>query len=247
MSPAGVVGGRISVMGAFNAPRDKAAQVRALVYVMFLMFAMTMDSVGVIIPQVIKTFRLGAAAAGAFQYASTIGVALGGLGLGFLADRLGRKGAILLGLCVYALIAFQFADEPQLRRLQRALVHGRPGHRRLQDGRARAHRRPLPLAERPHRDDEHGRGLLRRGRRHRTRRRHPARQPRGLLEMDLCGGGRALPRADRADAADALSGAGAAQGGRQDRLWADAQDRRRSLGAGLRRRHHALRRSSRRR
>ncbi len=80
--------------------------VAGLTYLMFMMFAMTTDSVGVIIPALIKSFRLSLTAAGAFQYASMAGIALSGLGLGFLADRLGRKGTIILGLSLFALTAF---------------------------------------------------------------------------------------------------------------------------------------------
>ena len=86
--------------------RRDAVLIRALTFTIFLMFAMSTDAVGVIIPQVIHEFRLSMTAAGSFQYASQGGVALGGLGLGFLADRLGRKGAILLGLSVFAADAF---------------------------------------------------------------------------------------------------------------------------------------------
>jgi fucose permease len=88
--------------------RNNAALIRAMTFTIFLMFAMSTDAVGVIIPQIIRDFRLSMTAAGSFQYASQGGVALGGLGLGFLADRLGRKGAILLGLSVFAAVAFLF-------------------------------------------------------------------------------------------------------------------------------------------
>lgn len=88
--------------------RGNDVLIRALTFTVFLMFAMTTDAVGVIIPQIIKDFRLSMTQAGAFQYASQGGVALGGLGLGFLADRLGRKGAILLGLGFFAADAFLF-------------------------------------------------------------------------------------------------------------------------------------------
>ncbi|ESQ85247.1 hypothetical protein AEAC466_05920 [Asticcacaulis sp. AC466] len=83
--------------------------IRILTYLMFMMFAMTTDSVGVIIPEVIKAFNLTMAEGGAFQYATMGGIALAGLGLGFLADRLGRKGTIMLGLVLFALNAFLFA------------------------------------------------------------------------------------------------------------------------------------------
>lgn len=83
--------------------------IRILTYLMFMMFAMTTDSVGVIIPQVIKTFGLGMAAAGSFHYASMTGIALGGVCLGFLADRLGRKVTIVIGLTAFASSAFLFS------------------------------------------------------------------------------------------------------------------------------------------
>ena len=88
-----------------NAPQSPRL-IAALTYLMFMMFAMTTDSVGVIIPALIKSFHLSMTAAGAFQYASMAGIALSGLGLGFLADRLGRKATIILGLSMFALTAF---------------------------------------------------------------------------------------------------------------------------------------------
>ncbi len=85
-----------------------SAALTGLTCVMFLMFAMTTDSAGVIIPQIIRQFRIGLAEAGAFHYAVMAGIALSGLGLGFLADRLGRKVTILLGLGLYAVDACLF-------------------------------------------------------------------------------------------------------------------------------------------
>jgi len=49
---------------------------------------MTTDSVGVIIPEVIRTLGLSLTAAGTFQYATMTGIAVAGLLLGSLADRL---------------------------------------------------------------------------------------------------------------------------------------------------------------
>ncbi len=86
--------------------KSRQAVLRYLTYLMFMMFAMTTDSVGVIIPELIKSFHLGMAEAGAFHYASMAGIALAGLGLGFLADALGRKATILLGLSLFAVTAF---------------------------------------------------------------------------------------------------------------------------------------------
>ena len=82
--------------------------IKALTYLMFMMFAMTTDSAGVIIPEVIREFHLSMAEGGAFHYATMAGIALAGLGLGFLADRLGRKATIILGLVLFAANAFLF-------------------------------------------------------------------------------------------------------------------------------------------
>jgi fucose permease len=85
------------------------ALIKALTYLMFLMFAMTTDSVGIIIPEIIKTFGLSMTAAGTFQYATMAGIALAGFFLGSLADRLGRKPTIVIGLTVFAIASFLFA------------------------------------------------------------------------------------------------------------------------------------------
>jgi MFS transporter, FHS family, L-fucose permease len=82
--------------------------IRWLTYLMFFMFAMTTDSVGLIIPQVIAEFHLSMTLAGGLQYGSMLGIAGAGLGLGFLADRIGRKRTILMGLALFALTAFVF-------------------------------------------------------------------------------------------------------------------------------------------
>ena len=85
------------------------AVVKALTYLMFAMFAMTTDSVGIIIPEVIKTFRLSLTAAGTFQYATMAGIALAGLMLGQLADRFGRRPTIVIGLTLFATACFLLA------------------------------------------------------------------------------------------------------------------------------------------
>ncbi len=82
---------------------------RALICLMFLTFAMTSDAVGGVIPKIIDEFRLSMKAAGAFHYAPMISMALGALLLGFLADRIGRKRTIILGLALYATGSFLFA------------------------------------------------------------------------------------------------------------------------------------------
>lgn len=85
------------------------ATIKALTFVMFMMFAMTTDSVGMIIPEIIRHFSLSMTAASAFQYATMGGIALGGFFLGFLADRIGRKATIVLGLAAFAADAYLFA------------------------------------------------------------------------------------------------------------------------------------------
>jgi fucose permease len=83
--------------------------IKALTFAMFMMFAMTTDSVGIIIPEIIKTFHLSLTAAGTFQYASMAGIAVAGFLLGHLADTLGRKPTIIVGLTLFAVASFLFA------------------------------------------------------------------------------------------------------------------------------------------
>ena len=85
------------------------AVIRWLTFLMFMMFAMTTDSVGVIIPEVIKQFHLSMTFAGAFHYAPMTGIAFAGIFLGYLADKLGRKKTILFGLILFALGSYLFA------------------------------------------------------------------------------------------------------------------------------------------
>ena len=81
---------------------DSHRAIKWLTYLMFMMFAMTTDSVGVIIPEVIREFKLSLTAASAFHYAPMGALAIAGISLGFLADRLGHKRSILLGLALFA-------------------------------------------------------------------------------------------------------------------------------------------------
>jgi len=82
---------------------------KLLIFMMFATFAMTTDSVGTIIPEVIREFRLGMTAAGSFHYASMSGIGIAAILLGFLADRIGRKGTILLGLSLFGITSGLFA------------------------------------------------------------------------------------------------------------------------------------------
>jgi fucose permease len=83
--------------------------IRILTYLMFMMFAMTTDSVGVIIPEVIRTYHLSMTAGGAFHYASMSAIALAAVCLGFLADKIGRKRTIIFGLLLFAINSFLFS------------------------------------------------------------------------------------------------------------------------------------------
>lgn len=91
-----------------TAPAANHFLIRSLTYTMFMMFAMTTDSVGVIIPEVIRTFHLSMTAGGAFHYASMSAIAVAAISLGFLADKLGRKRTIVLGLVLFALNSYMF-------------------------------------------------------------------------------------------------------------------------------------------
>ena len=88
--------------GAAIGPTRNTRSVRFLTYLMFFMFAMTTDSVGLILPRVIEEYRLSLTVAGALHYGSMAGIAGAGLLLGFLADRLGRKRTVLLGLGLFS-------------------------------------------------------------------------------------------------------------------------------------------------
>lgn len=88
--------------------RQNLTAIKALTFVMFMMFAMTTDSVGIIIPEIIRTFHLSLTAAGSFQYATMSGIGLAGFLLGHLADSLGRKQAIVTGLTLFAAASYLF-------------------------------------------------------------------------------------------------------------------------------------------
>ncbi|MER2492093.1 MFS transporter [Catenovulum sediminis] len=90
-------------------PTHNLTLIKWLTFMMFMMFAMTTDAVGVIIPVIIEEFDLSMTAAGAFHYAPMAAIALSGILLGFLADKLGRKKTIIIGLCVFAIACGLFA------------------------------------------------------------------------------------------------------------------------------------------
>jgi fucose permease len=90
------------------ASHSNLAFLKALTYLMFAMFAMTTDSVGIIIPEIVKTFQPSLTAAGAFQYVTMGGIALAGFLLGHLADRWGRKATIVAGLILFGASSYLF-------------------------------------------------------------------------------------------------------------------------------------------
>lgn len=86
---------------------------RLLTCLLFFTFAMTTDAVGNIIPRVIEEYGLSSTAAATFQSATMLGIAIGALLLGFLADRIGRQRTIILGLCLYGLSSLLVAFSGQ--------------------------------------------------------------------------------------------------------------------------------------
>ncbi len=83
--------------------------IKWLTYLMFLMFAMTSDAVGSVIPKIIEEFRLSLKAASAFHYVPMAAIAVGAVLLGFMADRAGRKTTIIIGLLLYGISSLLFA------------------------------------------------------------------------------------------------------------------------------------------
>jgi fucose permease len=76
---------------------------------MFFVFAMTSDAVGVIIPELISTYNLSLTQASAFHYVPMIFIAFSGLFLGYLADKWGRKVTIITGLLIFSVACFLFS------------------------------------------------------------------------------------------------------------------------------------------
>lgn len=91
----------------------RLTRIKWLTYMMFFVFAMTSDAVGVIIPELIKDYNLSLTQASAFHYVPMAFIAFSGLFLGFLADKLGRKITICVGLMLFALASFAFAAVDQ--------------------------------------------------------------------------------------------------------------------------------------
>lgn len=96
-------------MSSINAQHLRNLQlIRWLTYLMFMMFAMTSDSVGEIIKEVKREFDVNNAQASLMHSLFMIGVAFSGLFLGFLADKFGRKKTIMLGLALFAASCYLF-------------------------------------------------------------------------------------------------------------------------------------------
>jgi fucose permease len=98
----------MNTAGAVRSRHDSLV-IRALTCMMFFTFAMTTDAVGSIIPTLLDEFDLSLRAASAFHYVPMVAIAVGALALGFLADRIGRKATIVLGLAIYGASSLLFA------------------------------------------------------------------------------------------------------------------------------------------
>lgn len=85
--------------------------IRWLSYLMFMMFAMTSDSVGESIKEVKLAYDVSNTQASLMHSLPMIGIAMSGLLLGFLADKIGRKKTIILGLSLFALACYCFMIE----------------------------------------------------------------------------------------------------------------------------------------
>lgn len=91
-----------------NQVASSTTLIRWLTYLMFMMFAMTSDSVGEIIKEVKREFDVSNTEASLLHSLFMIGIAFSGLFLGFLADRFGRKNTIIIGLSLFALSCYFF-------------------------------------------------------------------------------------------------------------------------------------------
>ncbi len=84
------------------------AIVSIVTFAMFFMFGMTTDAVGEIIRLARRELNLSNTEASAFHWATMSAIALSGIFLGFLADRLGHKQTIILGLSIYGVASVLF-------------------------------------------------------------------------------------------------------------------------------------------
>lgn len=98
-------------MSSYSVAADKArgyAAATLVTFMMFFMFGMTTDAVGEIIRLARRELNLTNTEASSFHWATMSAIAISGMFLGFLADRLGRKQAIILGLSIYGVASVLF-------------------------------------------------------------------------------------------------------------------------------------------
>jgi len=99
---------KITSMNTNSQNKRNLGIIKWLTFLMFMMFAMTTDSVGEIIPEIQKGFGVNMTVAGLMHYIPMICIALAGVFLGFLADRFGRKATIIIGLALYAVNSYLY-------------------------------------------------------------------------------------------------------------------------------------------
>ncbi|MDJ0919884.1 MAG: MFS transporter [Henriciella sp.] len=88
--------------------RQSYLLVTLLTYIMFFMFAMTTESIGEVIKLAKGEMGLTNIQASALHWSTMAAIAISGIGLGFLADRYGRKFTIILGLSMYGVASAVF-------------------------------------------------------------------------------------------------------------------------------------------
>ena len=84
-------------------PVSHSLRLTSLSCLMFVMYAMTSDAVGIVIPRVVAEFGISLTAASALAYTPAAAVGLGALLFGSLADRFTRQRVIVLGLSLSCL------------------------------------------------------------------------------------------------------------------------------------------------
>ncbi len=95
-------------MSSLEKSQKNLMLIRWLTYLMFMMFAMTSDSVGEIIKEVKIEYGVNNTQASLLHSLFMVGIAFSGLFLGFLADRFGRKPTLILGLGLFAASCYLF-------------------------------------------------------------------------------------------------------------------------------------------
>ena len=103
----------MSIEPSNTASPDAYRSARVLTYLLFFIFALTTDAVGVVIPEVVKEFDLSLTQAGSFHYATMLAIALSGAFLGSLADTYGRRFALLFGMGLFAASCIAFVTGRQ--------------------------------------------------------------------------------------------------------------------------------------